>query len=246
MSITDASTNLDTAYTEQSTVAFTAGKLSSISLCVAEVESKLKRGTLSTSTVPTLADVQRWLSRRKQELAEVKSFTWRRRFAYADTVSGQYRYSLPPDFQGGWCTLVDTTNGNAITLIEPVRFEKKNPSLSTDSSSSDYIGTIKDRELWLSPAPESIYRLELQYDRSGDDVTENDISWLPEIERFRICDGAIAEAFASLHMWNEARYYEGRWNQGIVAAIRADGKKRWHGMNYQGMSIFQTSNYRIN
>ena len=246
MSITGAGSNLDTAYTEQTTVAFTAGKLGTITNCTSEVESKLKRGTLSTTSVPTLADVQRWITRKKQELSEIKNFTWRRRYAYADTVAGQYRYALPPDFAGGWCTLTDTTNGRAVTLWEPVKFEKRFASLSTDTSSDDFIGTIKDRELWLSPPPQAVYRLELQYDRSGDDETTNDVSWLPEVERFRICDGAVAEAFASLHMWNEARYYEGKWNQGIANAIRADGKKKWNGMNFQAQSIFQTTNYRVN
>lgn len=246
MSITVTSSSLDTTYTEQSAVAFTAGVLSSISACVSEVEAKLKRGTLSTTTVPTLAQVQNWLSRKKQELSETRRFTWKRRYAYASTSAGTYRYSLPPDFNGGWCTVTDTTNGRAVTLWEPVRFEKAYPSISTDSTDDIFIGTIKDRELWLSPPPDGTYTLELQYDRSGDDATPTDVSWLPEMERYRICDGALAEAFSSLHMWQQSAYYEGKWNQGIRQAMRADGKKRWHGMNFQAISVFQTNNYKVN
>jgi hypothetical protein len=78
----------DSFATHADTVTFNAGNLSTISDCVSEVESKLKRGTLSTTTTPTLAQVQGWLSRKKQELAEVKNFQWKRKYAYADTTAG--------------------------------------------------------------------------------------------------------------------------------------------------------------
>jgi hypothetical protein len=39
--------------------------------------------------------------------------------------------------------------------------------------------------------------------------------------------------------------YEQKWNYGLGRAIRADGKRRWQQMNYQGMSLFQTDTYRI-
>ena len=81
MSITDATTSLGTTWTEQSVVAFNAGTLATISSCVTEVESKLRRGTLSSTSSPTLSQVQTWLKRAKQELAETKGYTWRRRYA---------------------------------------------------------------------------------------------------------------------------------------------------------------------
>ena len=66
---------LTTTWTEQSVVDFTAGTISTITDCVTEVQSKLKRGTLGASTVPSTTDVQRWLIRAKEELAEIKNFT---------------------------------------------------------------------------------------------------------------------------------------------------------------------------
>jgi hypothetical protein len=231
--------------THADTVIFNAGNLSTISDCVSEVESKLKRGTLSTATTPTLAQVQGWLSRKKQELAEVKNFQWKRKYAYADTTAGSYRHLLPADMAGGWVSVRDTTNDEPISLWETDRFQRRYPDPSAEGNSTTFVGCFKNNELWLAPPPAGAYRLELEYHRSGDDDTNTDVSWLPEIERYRICDGAIHEAFLSLHMWNEARMYEQKWNYGLGRAIRADGKRRWQQMNYQGMSLFQTDTYRI-
>ena len=239
MSITDSTTALSTTHTEQSVVAFTAGTLATITDCVTEVESKLKRGTLSTSSTPTLAEVQRWLSRSKQELAEVKGFTWRRRYATVSTVSGQFRYALPPDFNGGLVRLRDTTNDRFIEFYSLDQFDTTYPNLSSETSREPEYAAIKNMELWLAPPPDSAYTLEIEYQRSGDDNTITDFSWLPEIERFRCCDFAIAESFASLHMWQESDRYMGKWMAGVGKAMKADAKRKWHSMNFQAQSVIQ-------
>ena len=86
---------------EKPTVIFTAGTLSSIDDCVTEVESMIKRGTLSTTTTPSTTQVKRWLIRAKQELAEIKNFTWTRRYSYVTTTVSVWRYGLPSDYHGG-------------------------------------------------------------------------------------------------------------------------------------------------
>ena len=107
MSLTIASTTLDTAWQEFSTVAFSAGSLADIDSCVTEVESKIRRGTLSPSSAPSTTEVKRWLQRAKQELAELRQFTWRRRYVTGTLTSGTWRYSLPPDFAGGRVNIRD-------------------------------------------------------------------------------------------------------------------------------------------
>jgi hypothetical protein len=239
MSITDSSTALDLAWTEQSVVAFTAGTLDSVTEMVAEVESKIKRGTLDTTTTPTLAEVQRWLIRAKEELAETKNYTWRRRYAYADTTAATYRYALPPDYGGGEITLKDLTNNREIELWPAHLFDTKFPDPSEEDNSEPTIACIKNRELWLVPPPDGTYRLELEYARTGDDQTATDFSWLPEIERFRCCDFAVYQAFRSLHMWEVAGIYKQDWNEGIAKARIADGKRKWARMGYQAQSWLQ-------
>ena len=96
MGITDSSTNLDLGWTEQTVVAFTTGVLSDIDACVDEVSTKLRRGTLGASSTPTETQVKNWLKRYKMELAEIKRFTFNRKFATASTTAGTYRYALPP------------------------------------------------------------------------------------------------------------------------------------------------------
>ena len=59
MGITDSTTTIDTAWVEQSIVAFTSGVLTDEAACVTEVESKLQRGTLGASTKPTSTLIRR-------------------------------------------------------------------------------------------------------------------------------------------------------------------------------------------
>jgi len=233
MSITDATGSLTTAWTEQSTVDFTAGTLSTISDCVSEVESRLKRGTLSSSTSPTSTQVQNWLIYAKQLLVEKKGFTFARRFATASTVAGTYRYGLPPDYNGGLTVLKDTTSDHHVPIWLDHQFNIKYPDPSAEAQGEPVVACVKNLELWLSRPADSVYTLELEYERSGDDNTQTDFSWLPQIERFRCCDYAAFRGFMDLHMWNEGSMYERLWNQGIGEAIRADGKRKWKSMNYQ-------------
>ena len=244
MAITDSSTELTTTYTEQTIVAFTAGTLSTISDCVSEVEARLKRGTLSTSSTPTLAQVQNWLVAAKQELSQSKGFTWKRRYATASTVASQYRYALPPDYCGGRTSLRDTSNDRSITIWLDHYFDTKYPDPSAETTGEPQVATIKNMELWLVPPPDAVYTLEIEYDRSGDDNTATDISWLPQLERFHCCDFASWRAFLSLHRWEEAQMYERLWDKSVGKAIRADGKRRWKSMNYQMIDSLSEYNMR--
>ena len=247
MAITDSTTTLDTAWSEQTIVAFTAGTLASITECVTEVGTKLKRGTLGTGTSPTAAQVQQWLIRAKQELAEIKNFTFRRRFATASTVASTFRYSLPPDYNGGNVSLRDTNNNRSIVIWPRDWYESKYPDPSEESAGEPMVACIKGLELWIAPAADAVYTLELEYDRSGDDNTPADMTWLPEIERFRCCDYAVSEGFESLHQWQEASIFRNKWHEGLSKARRADGKRRWKTMNYACSSImdkFEALNYQ--
>jgi len=239
MSITDSSTTLNTAWTEGSIAEFTAGVLSDIAACVSEVESKIKRGTLSASTDPTDTQVKNWLKRGKMELAEAKGFTFDRKYATVSLTADTYRYSLPNDFNGGSVSLRDTTNDRFITIWPANWYNKKFPDPSEEDSDEVIVACIKNHELWVAPPPNGADSLELEYDRSGAETTSDDFSWLPEIERFRVCDFAISEAFLSLHMWEQATLYTNRWNAALGKAIRADGKRKWKGKRYQAISVFQ-------
>lgn len=246
MSITDSTTALDTVHTEQSVVAFTAGSLATVAECITEIQSKLKRGTLGTTSTPTSLEVQRWLSRAKQELAEVKGFTWKRRYVSVTTVAGQTRYALPPDFNGGLVRLRDTTNDRFIEFYNAFQFDSAFPDIASESTGEPLFACIKNMELWLYPSPSAACVLELEYERSGADNTYTDFSWLPELDRFRCCDFAISESFSSLHMWNESDRYLQRWMASVGKAMKADAKRKWHTMNFQAQSWLSRRGPTIN
>lgn len=219
-------------------VAFTAGTLSTLSTCADHVEGSLNRGTLSTTSNPTLAEVQRWLIQAKQELMETHGFTWRRVFSYADTSSGEYRYALPLDFGEGGYVIRDISNDVRLTQLDPVSFDSIFVDVAGDSSAYPTYYTIKDRELWLSQPASGTYRLELEYLRTGDDTTTTDVSYIPELMRFRMCDFAIYKSFIKLELWTAATAYKDDWLRGVQQSKKRDARKRWAAVQFRARPWF--------
>jgi hypothetical protein len=224
--ITDSSTTIGTSWTENTLGFFTTGDLSNIAACVTEVESKLKRGTIGTGSTPTTTQIEYWLKRKKMEIAEAFGFSYVRKYAYVTLVAAQYRYSLPPDFDGGKISLVDTTNNRSIRFIDSSLYDQMLPDPSEETSGEVTTACIKNMELWLAPPPAGTYTLQLEYQRSGAETTDDDFSWLPALMRYRCCDGAVAEAFESLHMWEEANLFHGKFEMGMKKAKRADSRRK--------------------
>ena len=238
MSITDSTTSVDTSWTEHNIVAFVAGTLSDVDDMVTEIESKLKRGTLSTSTSPTLASVKRWCVRAKEELMQIKSYSFSRRYAYASLSTGDYRVSLPPDYNGGSIRVKDQTNNFQVRVLPSHLYDLKYPDPDNQSSGQAFHCCIKNMELWLAP-PTSACTMELEYDRSGDDTTATDFSFLPEIERWRCCDYAIYEACESLEDWEKATWYRTKWVAGLSSSRKADARRKWKNMGFRAISMFE-------
>lgn len=238
MSITDSTTTIDTAWTEQSIVAFTSGVLVNEAACVTEVESKLKRGTLGATSTPTDTQVKNWLVRAKEELAEVKDYSFNRKFAQATLAAGDYRISLPEDYNGGLMLVRDTTNDRPISVFASGFFDKNYPDASAESQDEPMVATVKNMELWISPPANGSTVIEIEYLRSGAPTTATSFDWLPEIERFRCCDFAIAMAFESLHQWAEADRFLNRFASALGKSIKADGRRKWK-RRVTAISIFQ-------
>lgn len=237
MSITDSTTTLDTAWTEQTIVEFTAGVLSNLAACVSEVESKLQRGTLGAATKPTLTQVQNWLKRAKMELAEIKDYTFDRKYASATLSAGDYRVSLPPDYNGE-LIVKDTTNDHPLPVVGENVFNNKYPDLSAEAQNNPQHCCVKNMELWIAPPPDSSTVIEIEYQRSGAETTADDFAWLPELERFRCCDYATYEAFEALHDYAKADRFLGKFGQGLQKSARADGRRKWAGQ-ISCLSVFQ-------
>ena len=236
---------LTTSWTEQSVVTFTAGTLSLITDCVTYIGTKLKRGTISATSVPTTTEVNNELIRAKEHLMERFGFTWQRKFAYASTAAATYRYAMPADYSGGRVTLRDTTNDRTLIYIDPDKFDLKYPDPSEETNDKSDSYTIKNRELWLMPASNGVYVLEVEYSRSGDDSTSTDISYIPEVLRFKMCDFAIYQSFLGLHMWQAASLYKQEWMEGMMVSKREDNRKKWSDFR-QALTWQQEYNARYN
>jgi hypothetical protein len=239
MSLTVASAALDTAWAEFGAVALTAGTLATVSACIDHVGVKLNRGAITATTTPSDAQINEWLIRAKQELADTKQFTFKRRYVTTTLTAGSYRYAMPPDYSGGDVSLRDMTNDRKIGITSNHQFDVIYPDPSSVAKSGgSTIATIKNNELWLMPPP-STDVVELDYMRSGDDITAADISWLPESARFLCCDFAVGESFLALDQFDKAQFYLGRWERELKKLGVADGKKRWATSGYRARSVLQ-------
>lgn len=238
MALVVASDTLDTSWAEFGIVEYTASTLGTISSMIDEVGLKLNRGAISATSYPSDAQVAQWLVRGKQEFAKTKAYTWRRRYVTATTTAGTYRYSMPPDYDGGPCTIRDLTNDRRLGPVSSSRFDDIVPDPSEETAAEPLIATIKGMELWISPCGGSVV-LELEYTRSGDDITPADFSWIPEQERWGIVDFAVAEAFENLHDFEKASWHRQKYGSGVLTSRRADGKRKWSSSEKRARNIFQ-------
>ena len=239
--ITDTTTTVDTAWVENDLFlpTFTAGYLSTQSACVDEVGAKLQRGALSATSTPTDTQVKGWLMRAKLKLMQVRDFSFARKFAYVSTAAAQYRYGMPPDYQGGEVSIRDMTNNYELRVWPRAWYDKAYPDPSEETNYYPRIACVKGMELWLVPPPSGVYTLQMDYSRSGAETTAGDFSWIPEYERWLCCDFATGQSFESLHMWQEADRYLARWEDELKYSVRADGRRKWKVEQMQVINVFQ-------
>ncbi len=238
MAMTVASGTLDTSWQEFSTVAFTAGTLATMSACIDAVGDNLQRGAITATTTPKDTQISRWVIRAKQKLARAKNFTFKRRYAFAETAANTFRYSLPPDWDGGDVALHDVTNDREIIIWPNRHFDLKFPDPSEETGGEPLIATIKGMELWLSPPAGGIYEIRLEYGRTGADETAADISWLPEPERFMCVDYATYKSFLLLQMWSAATFYKSEFNEVLGMSVRQDVVRKWLTGKFQEINVF--------
>jgi hypothetical protein len=238
MALTVATTTVDTSWAELGIVQYTASTIGTLSALIDEVGLRLNRGSITSSSIPTDAQIAQWLVRGKQEFARTKMYTWRRRYVTGTTTAGTYRYSMPPDFDGGPLTIRDLTNDRKIPVVSNSRFDDMVVDPSEETTDYPSIATVKNMELWLAPCGEGI-TIELEYLRSGDDITTTDFSWIPEPEKWSIVDYAAGEAFEYLHDFEKAGWYRQKYGGGVAMARKSDSKRKWATSEKRGRNIFQ-------
>ncbi len=235
MALEAASVALDIpTWAEWSTVSTNVGSLDTLSSCIDMVSSKLNRAPITATTKPSDAQVADFIARAKEELVEMKSFTFARRFVIGTMTASQYRYAVPPD-----CNRIiflhDTTNDCEIPVVEPHAFDSIFPDPGSIGAGQPAIATQKNKELWICPAPDGSDIYEMEYERSGEDADPQDISWLPEIERFRCVDFALAESWELLNQFRNANYYSGKWAKHVGKGKRFDNKRKLKGARGRGL-----------
>lgn len=236
MSLTVTTSTVETSWQEIDVVMFNNNTLADINSCITEVQDRLQRGTLTTSTTPSTTQVTRWLIQAKEKFMMHRNFSWARRYAYATGTAGSYRFGLPPDYRGGDIKLRDVTSGYSPMFVEIYPrhvFDSSWPDPSYESSNRPEIATIKNMELWFQCPLDAAYKYELDYTRSGDDQTAADMSYIPEAQRFACCDWATYRAFTALKEFDSAQVYKVDWGESIMEAKKADGKQRWASNRYQ-------------
>ena len=225
-------------WTDKTISKFSPSQLATCGDLVTEVESKLGRGDITEDSSPSLVSVKRWLTRAKEELASIKGFTFSYKFVSTVIEKGSYRALLPNDYNGGDLTLRNMVTHKLIKIMLMPMFNKRFPDIYKSHGSYPTHACVKNLELWIAPIPRYDTLLELEYDRSGSDEDPEDFSYIPEIERFRCADMAIAEAAESVDDWDKAKWYWAKWQQGLAISKLVDGKRKWKASGYSVNSLF--------
>ena len=95
--------------------------------------------------------------------------------------------------------------------------------------------------LWTAPPSVGSESLEIEYNRSGDDSTATDISYISEVYRFRICDRALQLLYMSLGDYEKASIYGAEWERDVIVGKRSDNKKKW--ANFGGQALMWQQDY---
>lgn len=143
-------------------------------------------------------------------------------------------------------SLRDITNDFTPKYFPPAQYDLKFPDMSAESTGKPLIFTIKDRELWTGPPTSASITLEIEYNRSGDDSTATDISYIQEVYRFRICDRALSQLFRTLHEYQIAAIYQNEWEKGVLIGKRSNNRKRWANFGHQALTWQQEYATRYN
>ena len=220
-----------TEWTAQSAVSFNAGSIADTTEIATKVGNNLSR-TISATSTPTSTEVADWVVQGKQALCEEYGFTWKRKYVYADTVANYARYSLPADYSGGASILRDLTQDKRLILVDLVSFNTMYPDPEGQSNAAPSEYCIRDRELWLKAPADGVYRLELEYERSGDDSTSTDITYIPDIFRAKIVEYCTYKAFLRIQNFQAASMYKAEWEAAVQKSKKSDKKRVYEGMNY--------------
>jgi hypothetical protein len=125
------------------------------------------------------------------------------------------------------------TEDEVLDFIDPITFDINYPDPAGANNALPSYYTIKERELHLSAPSNGTYVVELEYARSGDDSTAGDISYIPEVFRFKMADRVTFLAFRYLQMWEAASMYKIDWEEGVAHGKKADNKSKWAAMGYR-------------
>lgn len=89
----------------------------------------------------------------------------------------------------------------------------------------------------LFPVPEKEYTLHLLYYAYFSELTnDDDTNYLTDNYPQLIIDGVCADVFAFLFEYEQARYYEDKFNQGLIILKRQDVIKRLPDVMYLGVT----------
>ena len=239
MVITAASAALTTTWVEFGLISTPASTLVSLSTMIDAVAVKLNRdATLTATTTPSDQNVADWIDRGAEEICEEMQFDFRRRYMTMTLTAGTFRYSLPNDYAGGKLTIRNLNgDGRFVNTVDDDVFDKFYPDLAAVTNGDLMIATVKNKELWFAPPPGGAYVIEIEYQRSGEG-SAGTYTWVPEPILWKIVDFAVGEAFESLHEYEQAIYYQGKWAKHLRKARKAEGKRRWSKANHKARSMW--------
>jgi len=196
---------------------------------LSKVESEFNRPDLVSMT-------QGWVEDAYRDVMSREKFSWLTATTARNCAAGEYRYSLPIDFN--WLLDLVFTNGTTdswrLKLYSPVEFDTLHPNVLEDSADKpeeccitpgidpNYAGY---NELLVWPAPDvDTYMFTLRYEVNTPTLSGTLIPIIPTKYHAVIVFGSLKRAFARVREYEAAMYWEKQY-ESMIANMIVDDKK---------------------
>jgi hypothetical protein len=198
----------------------------------AEIEARivadLNRSDLTSS-------VQGWVNDVYNEILSRRPWKWLTATTEASTVVDEYRYELPNDYgEVLSLVIVDGTNAQSIPYITVEEFDKRFPTVETDTSSVPFIFTVRHGitpagvhydEINTYPRADSTsYVMRLYYSIRAAELSGSVTPLIPSSFQGVLVFGGLELGFARLREYDAAAYWMKK-KEILYAAMEADDKK---------------------
>lgn len=175
-----------------------------------------------------------FINQRIRRVCDFFDFSFLRQIVEYQLEPLKKTYPLPENFKNDAVFFLKTNSYNPLYVTSDYNVIRK--FLPNEQGEPKYV-LLGHRVFSLFPTPNKEYIMQvIYYAYFPELVNDNDSNYLTENHPQLIIDGTCADVFAFLFEYEQAQYYENKFNQGLLLLKRQDIIKRLPDVMYLGVT----------